>query len=454
MSLLLQPPNWIPDEKVSSCETCLELFSFFNRKHHCRGCGRVFCANCSSFYIQLPSNFNYDSPQRVCKACFQKFNEVLQQSNHAIDDATKFSLFILRELKYRVSEQICLIGRRTPPIKSWFIISATNSADEKLMTITQFSNEMKVKLSAYENQIKQLNSLINSPFVNPILHFELRSARDCIVVMREFENRGSLKDVLFGNSYPKQNYGVKYDISRVRPMRVDGIQKAAAQILQGLIYLNSIGIPFVHLHLGNVIVNNKNCCITEYENSFLGIAPYYTLFSTKIIPELECFSYVIYEMGSAKEKKNDYLFYRKLTPSDNYFSGIIKSAKDSNTPNEIISILEKIYACEIESDSPVCTLNDLTQDPFLQANITTTTIPELNESCKKFLVEVQNNILTVLTTQRNNVIDAAISKNNKLSRQNSAVVRSVSVDETLAKSDNTSTTPIVKKKKKIKRKKK
>ena len=35
------PPSWVRDNQRSQCHCCLERFSFFKRKHHCRNCGEV-----------------------------------------------------------------------------------------------------------------------------------------------------------------------------------------------------------------------------------------------------------------------------------------------------------------------------------------------------------------------------------------------------------------------------
>lgn len=53
-----QHPQWQPDIEVSNCPKCFKKFGFFNRKHHCRKCGLIYCANCSSQYISyLPLSY-------------------------------------------------------------------------------------------------------------------------------------------------------------------------------------------------------------------------------------------------------------------------------------------------------------------------------------------------------------------------------------------------------------
>jgi hypothetical protein len=55
-------PSWQPDSEVTHCFVCRNQFSFFFRKHHCRRCGRVVCANCSPHRITLPRQFIVQQP--------------------------------------------------------------------------------------------------------------------------------------------------------------------------------------------------------------------------------------------------------------------------------------------------------------------------------------------------------------------------------------------------------
>jgi hypothetical protein len=50
-------PEWQPDESVTRCPICHNAFTFFNRRHHCRKCGRVVCNPCSPHRITIPKAF-------------------------------------------------------------------------------------------------------------------------------------------------------------------------------------------------------------------------------------------------------------------------------------------------------------------------------------------------------------------------------------------------------------
>ncbi|PAA66476.1 hypothetical protein BOX15_Mlig015040g1, partial [Macrostomum lignano] len=61
-----QQAEWTDERQVTSCQQCNRQFSVARRKHHCRNCGGVFCADCSDQRLPLPSSAK---PERVCDSC-------------------------------------------------------------------------------------------------------------------------------------------------------------------------------------------------------------------------------------------------------------------------------------------------------------------------------------------------------------------------------------------------
>lgn len=84
----LQPrkiSTWV--KTATECFKCNSKFTWFFRKHHCRSCGRIFCNNCSSYYVKLNNEYEkypietmeeHEQLKRVCKKCYIR-NEQIQK---------------------------------------------------------------------------------------------------------------------------------------------------------------------------------------------------------------------------------------------------------------------------------------------------------------------------------------------------------------------------------------
>lgn len=81
------PAQWVSDDRVQECTACRAPFSMMRRKHHCRGCGRIFCHACTEHTIIVPTFVQHfiastptrvdessREPKRVCNACFGQFH--------------------------------------------------------------------------------------------------------------------------------------------------------------------------------------------------------------------------------------------------------------------------------------------------------------------------------------------------------------------------------------------
>ncbi|TMS35947.1 hypothetical protein L596_003230 [Steinernema carpocapsae] len=73
--------RWVPDSDCEQCTACQSPFTIVRRRHHCRNCGRIFCARCSANSLNLPE-LGYDRKVRVCNLCFlYKINPFSQCGN-------------------------------------------------------------------------------------------------------------------------------------------------------------------------------------------------------------------------------------------------------------------------------------------------------------------------------------------------------------------------------------
>jgi len=77
--------HWRKDLSRSSCVLCSKPFTFFERRHHCRRCGDIFCNEHVSNYLNLgeDANFILDSPNgvlcKVCDFCFKDYETFLKK---------------------------------------------------------------------------------------------------------------------------------------------------------------------------------------------------------------------------------------------------------------------------------------------------------------------------------------------------------------------------------------
>ena len=70
VSATIRKPPWSPDRNHQRCSgECGRIFGAVLRKHHCRGCGLVFCEACTPQRVHMPLSFGYGGPQRCCLPC-------------------------------------------------------------------------------------------------------------------------------------------------------------------------------------------------------------------------------------------------------------------------------------------------------------------------------------------------------------------------------------------------
>jgi len=91
--------EWVDSDKILNCQLCSCVFTFFNRKHHCRACGGVFCRTCCYNYTKIPyhlfevpvekkmwsgyiKNILYSqTTSLVCNDCFLKIKNLIDIEN-------------------------------------------------------------------------------------------------------------------------------------------------------------------------------------------------------------------------------------------------------------------------------------------------------------------------------------------------------------------------------------
>ncbi|XP_057548776.1 1-phosphatidylinositol-3-phosphate 5-kinase FAB1B-like isoform X2 [Amaranthus tricolor] len=82
---------WMPDHSCRVCYDCDAQFTVFNRRHHCRLCGRIFCGKCTENSVPAHSFQSSDflgewEKVRVCNYCFKQWEQGSASIDHGSHD--------------------------------------------------------------------------------------------------------------------------------------------------------------------------------------------------------------------------------------------------------------------------------------------------------------------------------------------------------------------------------
>lgn len=77
--------HWLKDESVIKCgiTSCPKYFNFFERRHHCRKCGGIYCKEHTSHYLYINHLAQFTTGGRgtlskVCDYCIEEYNEFMK----------------------------------------------------------------------------------------------------------------------------------------------------------------------------------------------------------------------------------------------------------------------------------------------------------------------------------------------------------------------------------------
>lgn len=77
--------HWLKDETVLECgiPLCGKQFNFFERRHHCRKCGGIYCKEHTSHYLYINHLAQFTTGGRgtlskVCDLCIAEYNDFIQ----------------------------------------------------------------------------------------------------------------------------------------------------------------------------------------------------------------------------------------------------------------------------------------------------------------------------------------------------------------------------------------
>jgi len=271
-------PVWQPDEEALFCGKCESIFTFFLRKHHCRACGLIFCYQCTENQMELPAEYGYSGPQRVCYNCFAKFVREQELIRSTKDELLTIQFYLRDSEVYRVrSREVYNMGHRLAPDKTPSLVEfkdpKSGTKSDHILTVLDTKNA-PVPLTGPNKKVwENMLYSLEHPFIFPILEADFMAERERAIVFRPYCEKGSLRDIIYGVSDPKNPYFKKYT-SKVKfskfdellgmpnsvlkqdcqsPLSLEAIRTCGRQILEGLLFLQRSKVPYPHLHTANVI---------------------------------------------------------------------------------------------------------------------------------------------------------------------------------------------------------
>jgi PX domain-containing protein kinase-like protein len=89
--------------------------------------------------------------------------------------------------------------------------------------------------------------------------------------IKNIHPNGSVKDHIYATQY-KSTYANKYsNPKQSKPFTIGQIAYYGYQILIALKFLHEKGLPYGHLHTGNIAIINQRIVLMDVENSILGV---------------------------------------------------------------------------------------------------------------------------------------------------------------------------------------
>lgn len=150
MEVFREGPEWQDDSDVTGCFLCHSQYTFFNRRHHCRKCGRVVCGSCSEQLVRyFPNTYVVNSDNtlgtlnsyefyRTCDECADEINMI----RRALFGSPGDSSSLVVGGSELASQNSSLIGRSDMSINDGENTSLANDNDSTTKYSTRTSTRM------------------------------------------------------------------------------------------------------------------------------------------------------------------------------------------------------------------------------------------------------------------------------------------------------------------------
>ncbi|XP_019699346.1 PX domain-containing protein kinase-like protein isoform X2 [Harpegnathos saltator] len=210
------------------------------------------------------------------------------------------SLALRSDANYEVCKPIPDMGWRLR--KHYYTVkNRQNPKQELLLAWVEFGPDKHLQDKDIQGVFKTLGSLRHT-YIEPMVHQHVTD--NGALIIRNFHPAGTLHDILCVTK-PKQPFIKKYgNPKQIKSLITSEVATYGYQILEALGYLHEKGLPYGHLHTGNILLTQRCAKLLDIENGLLGLPAFYRpyvvqrrkLHATTQV-DVYSFGHVLYEMA-------------------------------------------------------------------------------------------------------------------------------------------------------------
>ncbi|XP_014474840.1 PREDICTED: PX domain-containing protein kinase-like protein isoform X2 [Dinoponera quadriceps] len=210
------------------------------------------------------------------------------------------SLALRSDANYEVCKPIPDMGWRLR--KHYYTVkNRQNPKQELLLAWVEFGPDKHLQDKDIQGVFKTLGSLRHT-YIEPMVHQHVTD--NGALIIRNFYPAGTLHDILCVTK-PKQPFIKKYgNPKQIKSLVTSEVATYGYQILEALGYLHEKGLPYGHLHTGNILLTQRCAKLLDIENGLLGLPAFYRpyvvqrrkLHATTQV-DVYSFGHVLYEMA-------------------------------------------------------------------------------------------------------------------------------------------------------------
>ncbi|KAK3103603.1 hypothetical protein FSP39_020466 [Pinctada imbricata] len=235
----------------------------------------------------------------------KKFFDPLHYSINPLEQALQHVSMVFRsEKQWDVVEPLPDYGWRLR--KNYILVKPVSSPKVRQLLSWVDYGPTKLMPDKELNSVLKILPAIQHPNIYPVIFATCSESGG--MTIRPYHEKGTLRDVIC-KCKPKGHYLKKYSNPKATTaLDLTAIKIMGKQILETLKFLHEKGLPYCHLHAGNVIVEDGSCRLLDLENWLLGVPSYYRAFFTQFkkintteLIDVYSFGHLLYEMAYGQQ---------------------------------------------------------------------------------------------------------------------------------------------------------